>query len=109
MNNDTASNALSAMGHPARLRVFRLLVQADDGGLNVGEIGEHVGWPASTLAHHLKSLADAGLIFQEKRGRAVVSVVNFALMTDLLAFLTEACCAGVGPPATSMVGSAQGM
>jgi len=106
MNNNTASNALSALGHPARLQVFRLLVQAGGEGLNVGEIGSHIGLPASTLAHHLKSLADAGLIFQEKRGREVVSVVNFPLMTGLLAFLTEACCAGVEAQAVPMEESA---
>lgn len=97
MNSTSASNALSALGHEARLQVFRLLVKAGDDGLNVGEIGGHIGLPASTLAHHLKALADAGLIFQQRRGRQVVSFVNFTLMTDLLAFLTEACCAGVGP------------
>lgn len=107
MNNKSAANALGAMGHPARLRVFRLLVQAGDDGLNVGEIGGHIGLPASTLAHHLKSLADAGLIFQEKRGRQVVSVVNFAHMTELLSFLTEACCAGVGPVTAPIVGDTE--
>jgi len=108
MNNSAAAIALSAMGHPARLQVFRLLVRAGDGGLNVGEIGGHVGLPASTLAHHLKSLADAGLIFQQKRGREVVSVVNFKLMTGLLAYLTQACCAGVEPAAEVMAELADG-
>ena len=95
MDNFSAANALSALGHDARLHVFRLLVQAGKEGLSVGEIAHHVGLPASTLAHHLKSLTDAGLIAQEKRGRAVVSRVNYPLMEGLLSFLTEACCAGV--------------
>ncbi|VAW14325.1 hypothetical protein MNBD_ALPHA09-1436 [hydrothermal vent metagenome] len=102
MNNSSASIALSALGHQARLQVYRLLVQAGEVGLNVGEIGSHIGLPPSTLAHHLKALADAGLIFQSRRGRQVVSCVNYALMTELLAFLTKACCAGVGPVSERM-------
>ncbi len=95
MNDKSASKALSALGHEARLHVFRLLVQAGDEGLNVGQIGDHVGMAASTLSHHLKSLSDSGLIIQEKRSREVVSRVDFDLMNRLLAYMTEACCLGV--------------
>lgn len=95
MDNGSASVALSALGHEARLHVFRLLVTAGPDGLTVGEIGRRVGLPASTMAHHLKSLADAGLIVQERKGREVFSRANYMLMNDLVAFLTEACCAGV--------------
>lgn len=99
MDNIIASTALAALGHEARLHIFRLLVSAGPAGLTVGRIGQHVGLAASTLAHHLRTLVDAGLLVQQKQGREVVTSVNFDAMDTLLAFLTEACCAGVPEPA----------
>jgi len=89
------SRALAALGHEARLDIFRLLVKAGHDGMTVGQISSHMGMPASTLAHHLRSLVDAGLVAQEKNGREVVNTVNFAEMEHIVAFLTDQCCAGV--------------
>ncbi|PWJ16494.1 ArsR/SmtB family transcription factor [Jannaschia seohaensis] len=92
------ARALAALGHDARLSIFRLLVRAGDDGLNVGEIGAHLGLPASTLAHHLAALVDAGLVLQERQGRATVNRVDFDRIRGLVAFLTEECCAGLAAP-----------
>ncbi len=54
------ARSLAALGHDARLAIFRLLVKAGDAGLNVGQIGGHLGIAPSTLAHHLGTLVDAG-------------------------------------------------
>lgn len=89
------ARALAALGHDARLATFRLLVRAGAGGLNVGQIGAHLGVPASTLAHHLGALVDAGLVTQERVGREVVNRADFAAMGALTAFLTAECCAGL--------------
>ena len=70
-DEQTAATALAALGHEARLRIFRLLVRAGDEGLSVGEIGTHLGVPASTLAHHLSALVTAGLVIQERQGRII--------------------------------------
>lgn len=95
MKEKKAAEALSALGHEARLEIYRLLVRAGRDGLNVGEIGRHVGLPPSTLAHHLAALARAGLVAQERRGREVISLADYDVMDDLVAFLTEECCVGV--------------
>lgn len=95
MQNDTAALALSALGHEARLSVFRLLVRAGHDGLKVGELGTLLDLPASTLAHHLTALVKAGLVQQERRGREVVNRADYDRMTGLLAFLTDECCCGV--------------
>jgi DNA-binding transcriptional ArsR family regulator len=89
------SRALAALGHDARLSIFRLLVQAGEDGLRVGEIGAHLGLAPSTLAHHLSMLVDAGLVRQERRGREVVNGVDFPAMHRLVGFLTSECCVGV--------------
>ncbi|WP_397543830.1 metalloregulator ArsR/SmtB family transcription factor [Roseovarius salis] len=89
------ARALAALGHDARLSIFRLLVKAGAEGLRVGDIGAHLGMPASTLAHHLSALVEAGLVVQEKRGREVFNRVDYAAMHRVLSFLTSECCAGV--------------
>ncbi|SEQ35585.1 ArsR/SmtB family transcription factor [Thalassovita taeanensis] len=89
------ARALAALGHDARLGVFRLLVKAGEDGLTVSEIGQHMGLAASTLAHHLRALVDAGLVVQEKRGREVLNRVDYDQMRRVLNFLTSECCAGV--------------
>ncbi len=89
------ARALAALGHDARLSIFRLLVKAGEDGLRVSDIGDHLGLAPSTLAHHLSTLVDAGLVLQEKRGREVFNRVDFPSMHRVLAFLTSECCAGV--------------
>lgn len=89
------AKALAALGHEARLGVYRLLVRAGNDGLNVGEICEQLDMPPSTLAHHLRALVHVGLVVQEKRGREVLNRPDFEAMTRTMSFLTDECCAGV--------------
>ena len=89
------ARALAALGHDARLSIFRLLVKAGDDGLRVGDIGGHLGLAPSTLAHHLSTLVDAGLVLQEKQGREVFNRVDYPAMHRVVGFLTSECCAGV--------------
>jgi DNA-binding transcriptional ArsR family regulator len=89
------ARALAALGHDARLSIFRLLVKAGEDGLRVGDIGAHLGLAPSTLAHHLSALVDAGLVVQDKRGREVFNRADFRAMNALVGFLTSECCTGV--------------
>lgn len=97
MSHETAAaRALAALGHVARLRIFRLLVRAGPDGLNVSAVARHVALPASTLAHHISTLVAAGLVVQERRGREIINRADFAAMRGLLGYLTDNCCAGIG-------------
>lgn len=89
------ARALAALGHDTRLAVFRLLVKAGPEGLSVGEIGQHLDMPASTLAHHLSALVEAGLVVQKRQGRTVINRVDYDTMHRTLDFLTSECCSGV--------------
>jgi DNA-binding transcriptional ArsR family regulator len=95
--NKTAvtARALAALGHEARLNVYRLLVRSGEDGMIVGDIADHTKLPLSTLAHHLRALVSAGLVVQERRGREVVNRADFAAMSAALSFLTAECCQGV--------------
>jgi DNA-binding transcriptional ArsR family regulator len=93
--NAAIARALAALGHEARLAIYRLLVRAGEAGLNVGDLGAHLKMPASTLAHHLSTLVAAGLVIQERRGREVVNRADYAAMNRTVGFLTDKCCTGV--------------
>ncbi|TMH09924.1 MAG: helix-turn-helix transcriptional regulator, partial [Betaproteobacteria bacterium] len=61
--------ALAALAQSLRLRMFRLLVVAGKTGLTPGAISEALDVPATTLSFHLKELANAGLVTQQRDGR----------------------------------------
>lgn len=101
--SDTA-RALAALGHEARLDIFRLLVRAGQEGAPVGVIAQHAGLPLSTLNHHLAALVAAGLVTQERQGRSVINRAAFPVMDQMLAFLTRECCAGLDAACTTEPG-----
>ena len=86
--------ALAALAQISRLQVFRLLVVAGPQGLTPGRIAEALGVPGATLSFHLKELAHAGLVTQQRDGRNLIYRASFERMNDLLAFLTANCCQG---------------
>lgn len=99
----SAADALAALGHEARLAIFRALVRAGDDGLPVHQVQERLGgMPRSTLAHHLQMLVQAGLVRQHKVGAEVLNRADFGAIRGLVAYLTEECCADVGVPAASV-------
>lgn len=92
---EQAAAGFSALGNPARLKIFRILVTAGHEGAHIGFIQEKLGVPLSTLAHHIAMLVKARLVTQEKQGRQVICRASFREMDRLIAYLTENCCAGV--------------
>ena len=101
VNEEQAARRLAALGNRTRLRLFKLLIKAGPGGLNVGDLQRHLGVAPSTLAHHLATLARAGLILQSRRGREIVSTANYQSVNALAAYLSEQCCVGVALESSS--------
>lgn len=60
---------LGVLADPARLRLLSLVASADGGEVCVCELVEPLGRSQPTVSHHMKVLADAGLIVGDKRGR----------------------------------------
>ena len=96
MQAPDAVAALSALAQEHRLALFRLLVQAGEGGMAAGAIAEALGVPNSSLSFHLAGLGRAGLIRQERQGRSLIYRADYARMNDLVSYLLENCCAGAG-------------
>ena len=63
--------AFAVLADPVRLRLLSLLTSAAAGEACVCELVEPLGRSQPTVSHHLKILADAGLIVGDKRGRWV--------------------------------------
>jgi len=95
LKEQNAADALAALGNRTRLRIFKLLVRAGRDGANVGTIQRLLDVPATTLGHHLGTLAQAGLVDQERRGREVICTANYHALNDVLGYLKSECCAGL--------------
>lgn len=94
MKKSNVIAALSALAQETRLEIFRLLVQKGPEGVPAGEIGERLGQPSPTLSFHLNQLRFAGLVTSRRQSRLIIYSANYKAMNDVLAYLTENCCAG---------------
>lgn len=86
------ADMMSAMGTEPRLRIMRLLLSAHPDGLVVGEIGEELGIPGSTLSHHLEKLKNEELVCVRREGTFLHYSANSEALQELLAFLYAECC-----------------
>jgi ArsR family transcriptional regulator, arsenate/arsenite/antimonite-responsive transcriptional repressor len=87
LDDDQASElarAFAALSDPVRLRAFNLIATA--GELCSCDLVEPLDRSQPTVSHHTKALADAGLIFGEKRGRWVW----WSIVPERLAALRDA-------------------
>jgi ArsR family transcriptional regulator, arsenate/arsenite/antimonite-responsive transcriptional repressor len=94
MDTKTALEALKSLAQDSRLAAYRLLVIAGPEGLSVGELREQIAIPAATLTAHLNQLRGAGLVLDQREGRVIRIRADYQRMNDLIAFLTDNCCAG---------------
>ncbi|HVA06615.1 MAG TPA: metalloregulator ArsR/SmtB family transcription factor [Acidimicrobiales bacterium] len=85
---DAADIALgfTALADPVRLQVLSMLATAPSGEVCVCEFVQPLGKSQPTVSHHMKILADAGLVHGERRGKWVY----YALDRERLASLRAA-------------------
>ena len=94
MKEKAVISALAALSQVNRLRVFRALVVAGQAGATPSSIGKRLKVSPATLSFHLKELANAGLISQQRSGRNLIYRADSQAMSALLAYMTENCCPG---------------
>lgn len=94
MKKTTATSIFESLSSGLRLDVYRLLVKQGSAGLVAGEIASTLDVPPTNLSFHLKALTQAGLLTVQQEGRFHRYRANIPLMLDLIAYLTEECCAG---------------
>jgi ArsR family transcriptional regulator, arsenate/arsenite/antimonite-responsive transcriptional repressor len=86
------ADMFSAMGTEARLRIMQLLLSAHPDGLVVGEIGNELEIPGSTLSHHLDKLRNEDLVKVRREGTFLWYSANTEVLQELLGFLYAECC-----------------
>jgi DNA-binding transcriptional ArsR family regulator len=94
MDKLSALAVFESLSSGVRLDIYRLLVKVGPEGLVAGEIASILAVPPTNLSFHLKALAHAQLVAVVQEGRFQRYRANLVLMQDLIAYLTEECCAG---------------
>ena len=94
MEESDVIRSLAALAQPVRLKVFRALVVRGTTGLTPGAMADGLDIPPNTLSFHLRELAHAGLVTQERSSRNIIYRAAFERMNALLGYLTENCCLG---------------
>jgi ArsR family transcriptional regulator, arsenate/arsenite/antimonite-responsive transcriptional repressor len=92
MENAQALAALSALAHPDRLALIRLLVPFGSEGRAAGDIARSLGLSASRLSFHLAQMESAGLLVSRPEGRRVIYAIDPQGLGRTIAFLLNDCC-----------------
>lgn len=88
--------ALAALAQSTRLGIFRLLVEHAPDGLTPGAIAASLDLAPATLSFHLKELANAGLVTDQRESRHIRYRADVAAMNALVGYLTDHCCRASG-------------
>ncbi len=92
LSNENAAEIFSQLGNATRLCIIKILVEAGDHGLKVGEIQKELNIPGSTLSHHLLHLKNAGLIKQSREANALFCSVQYDVLNAANDYLHAECC-----------------
>lgn len=94
MEQTDALPQLTALAHPGRLAVFRLLVRMEPKGARPTDMAATLALKPNTLSHHLADLEAAGLIASTRDGRSLTYRVQMDRVAGLIDYLVNDCCRG---------------
>jgi ArsR family transcriptional regulator len=63
------ARVFKALGDPTRVMLLSLIAAGEGGEACICDLTEPVGLSQGTVSHHMKLLADAGLVTREQRGK----------------------------------------
>ncbi|KPQ15672.1 MAG: arsenate reductase [Rhodobacteraceae bacterium HLUCCO18] len=88
------TNRLSALGHPQRLAILRLLMRRFPDRLPAGDISRALDLKASTLSNYLSHLMQVGLVTQERSGTSLLYAPDMDALRGTVGYLFNDCCRG---------------
>jgi len=102
-------NRLSALGHPQRLALFRLLMRRYPDRVPATELAQALGLKPNTLSTYVNALMQVGLIHQERVGTSLRYSIAMGTARETVDYLLHDCCRGrpeicapdVTPPAAT--------
>jgi len=89
MDTKKMAKIFKALSHPNRLELYLNIVKAHETSFETGsecfvtDIIDSLKIGAPTISHHIKELANAGLIYTEKKGKFLVCKVNEELVEEV--------------------------
>lgn len=87
---DELAGSFRALGDPGRLRLLSFLASQPGGEACVCNLTAPLGLTQPTVSHHLKVLADAGLLDRERRGTWIYYRLRLERLQEL--------CGALAPP-----------
>jgi ArsR family transcriptional regulator len=78
-----------ALGDPTRVRLISMIAATDGGEACICDLTAPVGLSQGTVSHHMKILADAGLVSREQRGKWAFYRVDPSTLGAMAAALTS--------------------
>ena len=94
MDHELDAEALTALGHPGRLAVFRLLARRAPHGVRPSEIADALDLKPNTLSVYVTTLTRAGILTTWREGRSVYYGIDLKRVGTLIDFLVNDCCRG---------------
>ena len=73
---ERVARIFKALGDPTRVRLLSLIAAGAGGEACICDLTEPVGLSQGTVSHHMKLLADAGLVTREQRGKWAYFALN---------------------------------
>ena len=86
--------AFAALSQPTRLNAFRRLMKLYPDHAPAGEIARFCKVPHNTMSTHLATLARAGLLSVDRRGRSMNYRADLDGFRALVTFMMRDCCHG---------------
>lgn len=91
-SDESIAATARALGHPARIRIVRLLLERDR--CIGGDIVHEIGLAQSTVSEHLRILKEAGIVVGEIERPRVCYSLSSERLAELSALIAEvrSCC-----------------
>mgnify|MGYP001812364713 CR=1 FL=1 len=91
---EIVSSQLTVLGHPQRLKLFRLLMRRYPDHVTATELAVSLGLKPSTFSNHISALMRAGVVTQERRGTSLRYAIEMSAVRTMLDYLIRDCCLG---------------
>ena len=72
-----------ALGDPTRVKLVALIATSDGQEACICDLTDAVGMAQSTVSHHMRQLADTGLVSREQRGKWAFYRLNTGLLQEV--------------------------
>lgn len=96
IRSDDIARLFSALAHPSRVEIFLGLLPYAQDGLSMGDLGDALEIPPSTLVHHLREMERGGVIQRSREGRITRVTLDIGKLEGFSKTIEALCCSAQG-------------